>query len=83
MRKEDWILLSSAISLGLSFVLLFVWTIAVLNGGIAYVSVNELNESFPELIMWVVIIPLITVGFYYHYTGWKNGSSTTLKTKKE
>lgn len=50
------------ISYGFAMVTLSTWVAAYLNGGYITVTINQYNEMYPELVMWIILTPLLTWG---------------------
>jgi succinate dehydrogenase/fumarate reductase cytochrome b subunit len=58
--------LSLLITFGETFIaLLSTWVIAYMNPSKSVlVTINNMNEAVPELIMWIIITPICIYGFY-------------------
>lgn len=53
---------------GQLFVLLYIWVMAyIVPEKVVLVYVDIYGEAFPELIMWIVMLPYLTYGFYLNY----------------
>ena len=45
-----------------TLVLVYTWFIAFKNGDSVIVYINRFGEMYPELLMWIVCVPLICIG---------------------
>ena len=66
--------LSLLITFGETFLALFsTWVIAYLNPSKSVmVYIDKYNEAVPELILWIIIIPICSYGFYLNLKYLKN-----------
>lgn len=61
-------LLSLLLTFGELFVLLLVWVEAYFSLDKAtIVYIDRFGEAFPELILWIVILPICIYGFYLNF----------------
>lgn len=51
-------------TLGLTFVLFYLWVLAFLNGGVAPVNIILFGEANIELCLWIIMIPVLLKGAY-------------------
>ncbi len=49
----------------LAVVFLNVWFVAMLNGGSVWLAVDAYGEMWLEYVLWLVLTPILVVGFYY------------------
>lgn len=52
--------------LGCTIILAAIWFAAAASGNSLTVTVNEYGERTPELLMWVVVVPVIAVWLHRH-----------------
>lgn len=57
---------------GLSLFAALVWWSAYLNGGTVLVDIDAIGELWFELLLWLVVIPLITLSLYSYLNGSPN-----------
>lgn len=58
---EIW---SITVAHALTLLLLLIWIGAYVNGNSLVVTINEYGEKYPELIIWAVVVPALTVGLH-------------------
>jgi uncharacterized membrane protein len=49
----------------LAVVLINVWFVAMLNGGSMRIAIDAYGEMWLEYVLWLVLTPVLVVGFYY------------------
>ena len=61
-------LLSLFLTFGELFVLLLIWVEAYFTLDKAtIVYINRFGEAFPELVLWIVILPICVYGFFLNF----------------
>ena len=53
---------------GLSLVTIGIWFLAFGNGGRALIRIDTYGEKYPELVLWAIVVPILTVGLHYYVT---------------
>lgn len=51
-------------SYGLTLLMIVIWFIAFQNGNRVILDINSIGEAIPELILWIVFIPLFIYGAF-------------------
>ncbi len=67
MHKDTLELVSISTLLGCTIVLAGIWMAAAATGNSLTVTVNQFGERTPELIMWTVVVPVISVWLHRRY----------------
>lgn len=49
----------------LAVVFINVWFVAMLNGGTMRIAIDAYGEMWLEYVLWLVLTPVLVVGFYY------------------
>lgn len=49
----------------LAVVFINVWFVAMLNGGSMRIAIDAYGEMWVEYVLWLVLTPILVVGFYY------------------
>ena len=57
--------LAISLLLVLSILLATVWFTAAATGNSITVTINEFGERTPELILWAIVVPIISVGLQH------------------
>lgn len=58
---------SILVTYGLTLILLYVWVLAYISDGSIIIYINNYGEALPELVMWIILIPVITYGTYMNF----------------
>lgn len=51
---------------GLALLSFLIWLGAFAHGGRITVRINDYGEMWPELAMWIVVLPVLAVGLHYY-----------------
>jgi hypothetical protein len=65
------VLMAKCLLLASTISLIMAWFLAFFNGYHVIISINNHNEAYPELIMWIVGIPCIVVWTYSEWEAFK------------
>lgn len=55
------------ITTGFTLLAAIQWFTAFFNNGRVLITINTYNEMYPELIMWIIILPIIIISIVYNY----------------
>lgn len=67
MYKDAIELVAVSTLLGCTIVLAGIWMAAAATGNSLTVTVNQFGERTPELIMWTLVVPVISVWLHRRY----------------
>lgn len=59
----------------LAVVFINVWFVAMLNGGSMRLAIDAYGEMWLEYVLWLVLTPVLVVGFYYTLEELSTGQS--------
>ncbi len=55
------------ITTGFTIITAVQWFAAFFNGGKILITINNYNEMYPELIMWIILLPIIIISVINNY----------------
>lgn len=55
------------IMFGFTMVTFSTWMLAFLNGDSVTVTINSMGEMYPEMVIWIILIPMLVVGYWFIY----------------
>ncbi len=58
---------SLLITAGLSVFCFMNWLAAFFNGGTVLLTINDYGEMYPEIFVWIILLPIIVVGCWNNY----------------
>jgi hypothetical protein len=61
---------SQIIAYSFAFILCHAWFVAYFNGDYVIVTINQYGEKFPELVLWIILVPIFAYGIYNGLKDW-------------